>query len=142
MSGGWQTQTSDTSVTSVPLPGGSWYWWSVTASDRAGDLVSSTPSSARFYLSGTTAAPAAGSPELPEALPNPGRGPVALRGMGAGVVIYDVAGRKVASQGHGVTWIGGAPVWDGDVGGLPAPPGVYLARGARGEGPVRIVRLR
>ena len=32
--------------------------------------------------------------------------------------------------------------WDGLVGGLPAPPGIYLVRGPRSVRPLRIVRLR
>jgi hypothetical protein len=78
----------------------------------------------------------------PQALPNPSRGVVALRGMDPDVAIYDMAGRRVAESGHGIVLAAGTPVWDGGDGGRPAPPGIYLARGGHSQRLVRIVRLR
>ena len=74
--------------------------------------------------------------------PNPSRGPVTLLGVGADVVVYDLAGRRVASPGHGIRAGASGVVWDGMDGGRPAAPGVYLARGAGEAHALRIVRLR
>ena len=78
----------------------------------------------------------------PRARPNPSRSAVALQGMGARVVVYDLAGRRVAWPGHGIGTGPGGAVWDGLDGGRPAAPGVYLARGAGAGRALRIVRLR
>lgn len=140
LSGGWTGSTSDTGLDEIPLSSGRWYWWSVDVADRAGNVVHSTPPSARFFLPGSAGVPAAHHEVQPQALPNPSRGAVALRGMDADVAIYDVAGRRVAGPGHGVALEMGTPVWDGNEGGWPVPPGIYLARGG-GQRMVRIVRL-
>jgi hypothetical protein len=142
MNGGWCPQTADTTVSEIQVPLGHWYWWSVEATDRAGNVVHSFPEHAHFYFDGTLDAPVTLREERPRALPNPSRGAVRLEGLGPDVWIYDLAGRRVAGPGHGVGWSAGTPVWDGNAGGRPAPPGIYLACGARSQRPVRIVRLR
>ncbi len=135
-------QTTDTVATEIELAQGRWYWWAVEATDRAGNVVRSTPPSARFFLASTADVPASGPESRPQALPNPSRGAVALRGMGPDVAVYDMAGRRVAGPGHGMTLAAGTLVWDGNVGGRPAPAGIYLARGGCGQRLVRIVRLK
>lgn len=142
LSGGWSTQTMDTTVPEVPLEPGRWYWWSVEGADLAGNVVLSAPVSARFFLSGNADVPAAHLEVRPQALPNPSRGAVALRGMDPDVAIYDMAGRRVAEPGHGIVSAAGTLVWDGNVGGHSAPPGIYLARSGNSQRLVRIVRLR
>jgi hypothetical protein len=138
----WHLQTADTAATEVSLPPGRWYWWSVEAVDRAGNLVHSTPPSARFFVSSSAGVPVAMHVVPPQALPNPSRGAVTLRGMDPDVEIYDMAGRRVAGPGRGVVQAAGTPVWDGNDGGRMAPPGIYLARGGHSQRLVRIVRLR
>jgi hypothetical protein len=142
MTGGWCPQTADTTVPRIQLAPGRWYWWSVEATDRAGNVVRSLPERAHFYFDGILDAPVTHREERPRALPNPSRGAVRLEGLGPDVWVYDLAGRRVAGPGHGVGWSAGTPVWDGNAGGRPAPPGIYLARGARSQRLVRIVRLR
>jgi hypothetical protein len=142
MSGSWQVQTTDTITTEFPLDPGRRYWWSVEAADRAGNVVRSTPPSASFFVSGSAGVPVARREEPPQALPNPSRGMVALRGMDADVAIYDMAGRRIAGPGRGVVLTAGTPVWDGGDAGRPVPPGLYLARGGHSQRLVRIVRLR
>ena len=143
LSDGWVVPTTDTTWTEAPLEVGRWCWWSVEATDLAGNVVHSTPAIAHLIIpSGTTDVPAAHHDMPPQALPNPSRGAVALRGMDPDVAIYDMAGRRVAGPGHGVVPIAGGPVWDGSDGGRAAPPGIYLARSGRSQRLVRIVRLR
>jgi hypothetical protein len=142
LSESWTLRTTDTTVTEVPLETGHWYWWSVEASDLAGNVVPSTPPIARFFLSNSADVPVAQHEVPPQALPNPSRGAVALRGMDPDVAIYDMAGRRVAESGHGIVPAAGTPVWDGNVGGRLAPPGIYLARSGNSQRLVRIVRLR
>ena len=142
LSGGWTGNTSDTELAEIPLETGRWYWWSVEAADLAGNVVPSTPPLARFFLSSSADAPVAQHEVWPQALPNPSRGAVALRGMGPDVAIYDMAGRCVAGSGQGIVLAAGTLVWDGNVGGRLAPPGIYLARSGNSQRLVRIVRLR
>jgi hypothetical protein len=142
LSDGWYMETVDTIATEVSLELGRWYWWSVEAVDRAGNLVRSTPPSARFFVCSGADAPVARREEPPRAQPNPSHGAVWLKGLGADVRIYDMAGRRVAGAGRGVVLEGGTPVWDGSDGDRPAPPGVYLARCDQPQRLVRIVRLR
>lgn len=142
LSGGWTGNTSDTELAEIPLEPGRWYWWSVEAADLAGNVVHSTPPIGRFFLPGSADVPVALLEVRPQALPNPSRGAVALRGMDPDVAIYDMAGRRVAESGHGIVPAAGALVWDGNVGGRLAPPGIYLARSGHSQRLVRIVRLR
>jgi len=142
LAGGWTVESADTDLVELPLTPGRWYWWSVTARDRAGDSVASSPALARFFLASSAGVPPGRRELRAQALPNPSRGAVALRGMGVDVAIYDMAGRRVAEAGRGVTWSAGTPVWDGDEDGHAAPPGIYLARGGDQKRLVRIVRLR
>jgi hypothetical protein len=142
LSGGWTEKTTGTGLEEIPLPPGRWYWWSVDAADRAGDVVHSTPLRARFFLPSNVDAPVVHVEAPPGALPNPSRGVVALRGMDADVAIYDMAGRRVAGPGRGVVLAAGTPVWDGEEAGRPVPPGIYLARSCHSQRLVRIVRLR
>ena len=135
-------RTAATSLTDLPLVPCRWYWWSVEAEDRAGGVTVSTPRVGWFYQPGVldVGEGAAGAP--PRARPNPSRGPVALQGLGAEVVVYDLAGRRVASSGRGIRAGAHGAVWDGLDGGRPAAPGVYLARGAGSPRALRVVRLR
>jgi hypothetical protein len=142
LAGSWTMRTVDTTVPEIPLESGRWYWWSVEAADLAGNLVPSTPALARFFLPSSADVPVAQREVRPQALPNPSRGAVALLGMKSDVAIYDMAGRRIAGFGHGVVSAAGTPVWDGNEGGQPAPPGIYLARGGSSQRLVRIVRLR
>jgi hypothetical protein len=139
---GWCLQTEETSVTNLPLSAGRWYWWSVEAHDLAGNIVHSVPARARFYLAAGADVPPGLHEEAPQALPNPSRGAVRLRGLGADITVYDMAGRRIAAPGMGIAWTAGTPVWDGNENGRPAPPGIYLARGGHSRRLVRIVRLR
>jgi hypothetical protein len=142
LSDSWSLQTADTTATEISLESGRWYWWSVEAADLAGNVVHATPPGARFFLPSTADVPVAHLDAPPQALPNPSRGAVALRGMGPDVAIYDMAGRRVAESGHGIVSAAGTLVWDGNVGGRSAPAGIYLARSGHSQRLVRIVRLR
>jgi hypothetical protein len=142
LSDGWSLQTADTTATEVPLEPGRWYWWSVEAADRAGNVTPSTPPIAHFLVSGSAGVPVGHHEAPPQALPNPSCGVVALRGMDPDVAIYDMAGRRIAGPGHGIVSAAGTLMWDGSSGGRSAPPGIYLARGGHSQGLVRIVRLR
>ena len=142
LSGSWTRHTVDTIVPGISLESGRWYWWSVEVADLAGNVVHSTPPSARFFLSSSADVQVAQLEVRPQALPNPSRGAVALQGMAPDVAIYDMAGRRVAESGHGIVSAAGTLVWDGNVGGRLAPPGIYLARSGHSQRLVRIVRLR
>jgi hypothetical protein len=143
MTDSWTEQLTATGLSEFSVPLEHWYWWSVDATDRAGNVVHSTPPCARVYLTGGVAGvPVQQRTESPRAMPNPSRGDVWLKGMGLDVAIYDMAGRRVAERGHGIVDAAGTPVWDGSRDGRPAPPGVYLARGGHSRHLVRIIRLR
>jgi len=142
LSDSWTRRTVDTIVPEISLESGRWYWWSVEVADLAGNVVHSTPARARFFLSSSADVPEALLELRPQALPNPSRGAVALRGMDPDVAIYDMAGRRVAESGQGIVSAAGTLVWDGNVGGRLAPPGIYLARSGHSQRLVRIVRLR
>jgi hypothetical protein len=135
-------RTASTCVSDLPLVPCRTYWWSVEAEDRGGDVTLSTPRVGWFYQPGVLDVGDTPPPGPPRAWPNPSRGAVALRGMGTGVAVFDLAGRRIAWPGHGVVGRADGAAWDGLDGGRPAAPGVYLARGS-GAGPtLRIVRLR
>jgi hypothetical protein len=142
----WEMQTAGTWAIELPLVPGSWYWWSVEASDRVGDRTVSTPAIARFYMpfpfETTLTVPAGTFSVPPRALPNPSCRAVRLQGFGQDVAIYDMAGRRLAECGHGIYRTAEGPVWDGTCGGHLVSPGVYLARSPGQRHPVHIVRLR
>jgi hypothetical protein len=88
------------------------------------------------FLARTTAPAiaAAGGLSL-DAVPNPARGPIALRfalpaPAWIEVTLYDVAGRVVRVLAEGARPAGGQDIrWDGtDSAGAEAAPGVYFAR--------------
>ena len=140
LAGAWVDSTRSTWRGMSDLPPEHWYWWSVDAVDRAGNVRSAE--TRRFYLRdevlGVGTAPAA---EAPRASPNPSRGPVALTGFTQPPAIFDLAGRRVAGAGD-LRRAGAGWVWDGTDRGRSARPGIYLVRSADGRRHLHIVRLR
>jgi hypothetical protein len=135
-------RTAATSLSDLGLLVGHWYWWSVEAEDRAGDVTRATPRSGWFFLPGVLDVAADPVAPPPQAWPNPSRGPVELRGLGADVVVYDLAGRRIAWTGAGIRSSAGTVRWDGLDAGRPVAPGIYLARGADPRRSLRLIRLR
>lgn len=119
-----------------------WYWWKVTALDRANNQRVGTPPLEKFYLAVNTSGVADHTPLLnPAVAPNPSAGPVRLTGFGGAVSIYDSSGRRVASSSAGLRRTDGGWIWNGRIRGRPAPAGLYWAVGSEGGPAVRLIRL-
>jgi hypothetical protein len=137
-------RTSETHVDGVVLPEGEWFW-TVRASDRAGNTRTSEPAFASFYAAHKTSSagrPAVSGSGRKRGVPNPSGGEVRLVGLAAPVAIVDATGRRVAGIGSGVRRDGDVLVWDGTIRGRPAPAGLYWAVGSEGRSFIRLIRIR
>ncbi len=144
LAGAWEQGTSETSLALPGLEKNRGYWIAVDAVDRAGNARRAGGAAQWFFVPGDSsllATPPGPTISTPRAFPNPTRGSVQLIGLGRDAVVYDMAGRRVAALGRGLTWSPAGPRWDGRDRGQAAAPGVYWAGGATGAR-VRIVRLR
>jgi hypothetical protein len=136
-----ELDATGTSITPALAANATW-WWTVEAVDRAGHRVPATDGLRRFHLLPATAgAGGPASPVRPRAEPNPARGAVRILGVRGPIEIVDVAGRRVAWSGRGITADGDGLRWDGSGPDSPAPAGIYWVR-APGVPLLRIALLR
>ena len=120
--------TDSTWIQSTPARAGMPSWWRIEAIDRGGNVTVCEPAEFQATLlvsfTGADDSPAIARPRL---WPNPSRGRVRLEGLGADVMIVDVAGRRIASPGRGLRAEGTHWVWDVRALARPVPPGLYFA---------------